>query len=287
MTNFKTKKLSTLSTLIIGTFLSCSASALPLALEGPIQSVIDNGDGSGTMTVMGISVEVPTGTLITSPTVTLTINQLADPTPLPGRPLLAGFEGGTAIITGDTTNGFSVATDVFVEPGENVLIGEISHNCSTVACDGTGDQVFINGVEMGRITDARMLANPTANGTGLEVDMSTIAQGSSAAVEGYYGPDNIFHYFLMEAEGGLVNPAIDEVSISRARCRNGKDMRVLGGVSQTSGTVTIIDYGTTPIIADAVTGLGTYSFRRNNINTCPSSVTVQFNNATATANTSR
>lgn len=287
MNHMKTNKLNTLSTLIIGTFLSAAASAAPMGLEGPIQAVVDNGDGSGSMTVMGITVEVPAGTSIITPTTSLTMSQLADPTPLPGRDLLDGFIGGTAIINGDTTNGYNVAADIFAEPAENILIGEISHNCVTATCDGAGEQIFISGSEIAKISDVRMLARPAVNGTGLEIDLSTVAQGSPVAAEGYYGPDNLFHYFIIEAEGNLINAAVDTISIARARCRNGKTMRIQGGVSQSSGVVTIINYGTTPIVADAITGLGTYQFRRNNINTCPAEVTVQFNNATATLETSR
>lgn len=285
MSHLKTNKLNVLSTLTLGALFSLSATAAPMSLEGPIQEIINNGDGTGTVTVMNIVVQIPAGILITSPTVSLTMSQLADPTPLPGRAPIAGFLGGTAIISGDSTNGWNVANDVFVEPSENVLMGEVTHSCTSAACDSAGDQLFISGTEMVRIDDARMVANPAINGTGLEIDLSTVAQGGGASAEGYFGADNLFHYFIIEAEGGLVNPAIDEVSIARARCRDGKDMRVLGGVSQSSGTVTVINYGTTPIIPDALTGLGTYSYRLNNINTCPESVTVQFNNATATANT--
>lgn len=68
------------------------------------------------MTVMGMTVTVPVGTVVTSPSATLTLAQLADATPLPNR-TQAGFIDGTAIINGDVAaNGIITATDVFVEP---------------------------------------------------------------------------------------------------------------------------------------------------------------------------
>ena len=105
MSHLKTNILNVLSTLTIGALFSLSAAAAPLSLEGPIQEIIDNGDGTGSITVMNVNVQIPAGILITSPTVTLTMSQLADPSPLPGRAPLEGFIGGTAIISGDSTSG--------------------------------------------------------------------------------------------------------------------------------------------------------------------------------------
>ena len=67
---------------------------IPGYTEGPISNVVLQPDGSVTMTVIGVTVKVPVGTPVHSPTRALTLRQLALRTKLPGR-LEAGFLGGT------------------------------------------------------------------------------------------------------------------------------------------------------------------------------------------------
>ncbi len=82
-------------------------------LEGRINSIVDNGDGSGAITVMGVTVNIPAGVPITTATATLTMAQLADPTPMPGRSE-PGFVGGTGLIDGTSLNGVVTATNAAI-----------------------------------------------------------------------------------------------------------------------------------------------------------------------------
>ncbi len=150
MKYMKFNKIYTIFLFTIASLFSISAVAAPLALEGPIDSVIKNIDGSATVTVMGIVVNVPAGTPISSPTAALSIDQLADPTELPGRAGQPGFTGATAIITGEATATGNTADDVFVEPAENIVGGVISTDgmgCLTNGCS-------ISGTPMKRLGDS-------------------------------------------------------------------------------------------------------------------------------------
>jgi hypothetical protein len=280
----KSTRLNASSTLILASLFSVSAAAAPLSLEGPIESI-----GPGTMTVMGVTVSVPATAAINSPTSSLTFSELADPTPLPGR-LQSGFIGGTAIIEGDSLNGFNTAVDVFVEPAENIVGGEVTTNlCSTATCDGAGESFSVSGTTMIRLDDPRVPAGSAVNANGLIIDLTTTAIGSAAVAEGYYGADNYFYYFALEAEGSplVVGPA-DLISISRARCRDDNNIRVEGGVFDATGTftssVSIVGFGTAPVIVDAVTGDGTYSYRGDISGACPATVTSQYKEAYIDAN---
>jgi hypothetical protein len=277
---------------------------VPVELEGPISAVVDNGNGSGSIVVMGVTVQIPATAVIHTPTATLTIAQLADPTPLPGR-TQPGFVGGTAIILGQTDGVATTAEDVFAEPAENVLLGVITRADGCTATDCTNLEVL--GTQLLRLTDPRLPANPPANAFGFQVDLSQGALvGSPASVEGYYGqvavPPSVvpaLHYFIVELDGGaLLNPGVTEVSILRAQCRerdNGIELDVLGATHDPgTGIVTISNtndpnevFGTANVVPDLVLGtVGTYNFQlQGNLGfvVCPDGVTATFEGATAEA----
>jgi hypothetical protein len=278
MINLRMRKPIASSLFVIASIFSIPAIAAPLSLEGPIDSVVDNGDGSATMTVMGIVVSVPSGTPISSPTAVLNASQLANQTPLPGRPQ-PGFVGGTAIITGEALGGVNTADDVFVEPSENIIGGE---------CGGFGC-ASISGVPVVQLTDSRIMAGPVVNGNGLQVSVTQILEGSPAAAEGYYGTAangvKTFYYFLMEAEGPLLaaNSAY-EISITRARCRDDDNIRILGGISATQGVVHIEgDINEDVQIVVDEFGQGTYSYRDDISGNCPATVTVSYTDNSGSA----
>jgi len=75
-----------------------------VVVEGQISDVVDYGDGNGTMTVMGIVIEIPEGVPIATPTAVLTMAQFADARSLPGR-RQPGFVGAAAVVTGTSTKG--------------------------------------------------------------------------------------------------------------------------------------------------------------------------------------
>lgn len=292
--------------IVLGSFLMLLLGPLPalaqiLGLEGPITRVMP---GRNQMKVMGVTVNVPRGTPITTPTVNLT--ELAGTTnplqqllgkPLPGR-TVPGFMGGTAIINGRVNpDGTLTATDVFVEPSENVLIGNITEStCTNNICAGPGNTLTVAGVRMTPIRDPRMAAEPIRNDFGFNVNMvGANLVGRSAAVEGYFARGR-FWYFLMEITGApLLNPTQREVSILRAQCRDDVDgiqLDVLGAVhTPATGAVTISDtnagtvFGSQNAVA-AGGGFGSYTFRLRNapaFTTCPTSVTAQAGPATASA----
>ncbi len=288
-------------------FVGCVLSAgtalaqIPVELEGPISAIVDNGDGTANITVMGVTVSVPSTATIHTPTANLTISQLADQTPLPGRSE-SGFIGGTAIIIGDTNTAGTpvVAQDLFTEPAENVFVGVITAaNCTTPDCAGPNDSLQILGTPLARLTDSRMPANPPTNAFGFEIDMTQGSLvGSPASVEGYFGnTDPALHYFILEMEGGVLrNPGTPEVSILRAQCRQrgdrGIELDVQGGVHDPANvTVQISDtnnpgvvFGSETAVQDAANAVfGLYDFRLRGdaaFATCPTSVTAGFPGAT-------
>ena len=271
--------------------LNGTANAVPLLLEGPISALSANPDGSGSITVMGVVVDIPAGIPITSPTAALTINQAADPTPLPGR-TQPGFLGGTAIIEGDSVGAANTATTVFMEPSENILGADITSLPPAA--------IAIGGVALSELTDSRIPADPVMNDFGFEVDPATVPTGVDAVGEGYLSNDGsgVFQYFVLAvADGTLINANQTEVSITRALCIAGAnpgdpiELRVLGAVHDpATGSVTIKDFAATTFgIVAAVADIppfGLYSLVLKNDPTfqvCPASVTVEFNGATAVA----
>ena len=271
--------------------LNSTASAVPLLLEGPISALTANPDGSGSITVMGVVVDIPAGTPITSPTAALTINQAADLTPLPGR-TQPGFLGGTAIINGDSVAGVNTAADLFMEPSENILGADVTSVPPAA--------IEIGGVALAELTDTRIPADPVMNDFGFEVDPATVPTGVDAVGEGYLSNDGsgVFQYFVLAvADGTLINAGQTEVSITRALCRAGAapgdpiELRVQGAVHDPAiGSVSIKDFagttfGTVATVAD-IAPFGLYSLvLRNNLafQVCPASVTVEYNGVTAVA----
>ena len=98
---------------------------------------------------MGVTVAIPATAFINPLARALAPVELADSTSLPGRSSQEGFIGGTAIINGLTANDPAnttglgiVAEDIFVEPAENVLLGEVSGNsCFAPTCDAGGLEI--------------------------------------------------------------------------------------------------------------------------------------------------
>jgi len=262
-----------LTLFLIPSFVSVAqgSTQLPMGLEGPVSGIVDNLDGTASITVMGIDVEIPVGTPVNSPSAGLTIPQLADPAPLPGR-ALPGFIGATAIITGTITpSGTAVAGDVFVEPAENVMLADV-----------TGvSPLKIHGVEIVLLTDPRM-PGKAVNPAGIEIDLNTVIVGTAATVEGYFGIDGKLYAFLIEAEGQSTgNP--NQTAITRAECREGRgELRVQGFSTTDPETITIrrndnnVVVGTVPTEAG-----GLFELRVQDLTllpTCPAKVTAENSN---------
>jgi len=274
------KKQLVTAALIAAPLVSFNAMAVPMEVEGPITSIVDNGDGSGTVTVMGMAIFVPAGTPINSPTASMTMSQLADPTPLAGRSK-PGFIGGTAIILGDTVTG---AEDVFVEPAENVVLGELTANCMLGCADGNGVMEYylaLNGMKMVPNTDSRIPFIEAIDPNALVISLESAQVNQPAAAEGYYGEDNVFHFFALEAMGEpAAGRGANAISISRAQCRNGREIRVQGGVFDADGVieaaVQIEGFGNAAVALDPLTGELTYQLRVGINGNCPAQVTATY-----------
>ncbi len=274
--------------------INATAQTIPASIEGSISAVSSNVDGSVSMTVMGMNVTVPVGTVVTTPSATLTFAQLLDVAPLPNR-TQAGFIGGTAIISGNVAaNGIITATDVFVEPSENVVLGIVTAN--------TNGALFINNVRIVLLNDARIPANPVQDVNGIAIIPASIPVGTGASAEGYFA-NGVFNAFLVEAEQGTPVNAAPQVTITRAlgrertpNNRRGDEIEIRGScttlhaptattqsitVYRIDGTVqTLLGTGTA-IVDPLIPGVATFTFRTttaptNNaiLGVCPSTVKV-------------
>jgi hypothetical protein len=200
-------------------------------LEGAVMSLTPQADGSVLARVMGTQVRVTSATHIHTPTATITLAQLCDPTRFPGR-TQPGFIGGTAIVGGATvTRTLVEATDFFVEPAENVLIGTV--NFSAGRC------LHVNGTPVITLVDARIPAHPMRNEFGLEVDPARVPLDTPVSAEGFYD-GRVFRSFILDVTGPVplkdeVNP---QIGVSRARAteitpndRKGDRVDLVGGVT--------------------------------------------------------
>jgi hypothetical protein len=252
---------------------------VPAALEGTISAITRNATtGVATMTVIGVSVRVTPTTPITTPTATLTTTQLRSTALLPGR-TQGGFIGGTAIINGTwnaTANRFD-ATEVFVEPAENILLGVVTAN--------SAGQLSINGVRVVPIptTELRMPSLPMRNEIGVAVIPSTVPVGAQAAAEGYYA-GGVFNAFIIDVSAGTPVSSTPQVTILRAqgreRTRNttrGDELDIRGGattahanganqtirifrVDTINGVRTETLIGQTTTVPDVIPGMATWRF---------------------------
>lgn len=266
------------------------------AIEGPITDITVNPDGSGTITVMSVLVEVPSGTPITTPTAEgLSLQDLATG-PLPGRSA-EGFRGGTAIIDGTSLNGVFTASAVFSDLFENVVLGAITDP------DGDPETIHLQGMRLLPSSDPRMPAGPALNGFGFEIDVTSIPPGELTAAEGYYSEDDeVLYWHTLESDGGeLLRPDVAEVSILRVQCRdrgagNRDELAVSGAVhTPASGPVRIqrrtpangwANVATVNAVVDAeFPQFGSYRLNRTNLNLpgCPTLVRAQFLNPATNA----
>jgi hypothetical protein len=140
------------------------------------------------MTLVGVNVTILSTAVISTPSATITIAQLTDPTPLPGRSS-PGFIDGTGIVfSGQSVGGVVTTNDLTIEPGETVLLGPITHvNCTNANCTAPGNFIGVLGVPVIPLADPRMPANPSRNVFGFEIDMSQPGLlGVGASLEGYF-----------------------------------------------------------------------------------------------------
>lgn len=215
-------------------------------IEGPIESIKGNPDGSVTMQVMRMTVMIPAAVIqaggVSSPSKPLTFEEIVDPAPLPGRghddwvgdkanvrflsrraegPGQPGFVGGTAKGTGQVSaNGVVMIEQVIFEPAENVVIGVI-----------TGTQpLTVNNMPVELLTDSRIPV-ATLNDHGFEIDLAQATVGQGVAVEGYFA-GGVMKAFQVSVTGAPAKDPGLQVAASRAQGRPDKgELQVNGAVS--------------------------------------------------------
>lgn len=212
-------------------FLSSTHGA-PVELDGTISAVKTNKDGTVALTIMGVSVNVPKDVSITSPSAVLTLAQLADPAPLPGR-TQAGFVGGNAFVTGDTdpNTGVITASDIFVEPANNLLLGVVTSK--------GGGPLKVNHMAVELSTDTRMPCAPPKNKYGMPVDIKNLASGTPILIEGYYDGGS-FRAFNLEIRGkSTVASPNPQIAIIASKCWERSPNTSLGDEVEIRGAVTM------------------------------------------------
>lgn len=195
------------------------------ATEGAISAIVDNGNGTATLTVMGMTAILPGTATISSPSKTLTLAEVLDATPLPGR-TEAGWIGGTAKGTGTVSaEGVITYSELTLEPAENVVLGVITELNPTAE-----NQLSVNKMPVRLLTDSRIPAS-TVNELGFEIDLAQATVGQAVAVEGYYA-SGVFHAFRVEVTGApALNPALQVTSL-RAQGRPSKgELEIQGSLS--------------------------------------------------------
>ena len=219
MKKFLSVVLSGTAALCLSTSLLAQGAALG-GTEGVIRSIVDNGDGSVTLEVMGMTAIIPSTATVLSPSKALTRAEVLDPTPLPGR-TEPGWIGGTAKGTGTVSaNGVITYSELNLEPAENVAIGVI-----------TGTQpLTVNHMPVQLSTDPRIPAS-TVNELGFEIDLAQVTVGQPVAIGGHYS-GGVFHAFSVEVTGApALNPAL-QVTALRAQGRPAKgELDIQGSLS--------------------------------------------------------
>jgi hypothetical protein len=265
-----------ISLLLSSTLLGGVARAQVAAeVEGPVSAITDHGDGTASMTVMDILVKLDSNTVINSPTAALSIRELADRVSLPGR-TQPGFVGGTAIVIGNSYNGIIHALNITIEPAENVVIGEITANNDTAGCIGgmqpADRALFINGVPITFLNDARMPFGEATNEGGFPINPCSLTPGDSVAIEGYFTSQGLYVFGLTSDDADTAGHA-NQTAITRVQCRERAGrLEARGATTASSGTVTLIDEssGSTIGSAGVTTDLSGGVFRlRVNVTACP------------------
>jgi hypothetical protein len=298
------------------------ALAAPFAIEGKLSQM--NVDvttlatpGAGNHLICnGSTIYLSPTTVYSTPTGTITPAQLVLPTPFPGKTPVApdapsapnsqasGFIGGTCIIEGDedSTPTGRVATNVFVEVAENVLVGLTSNSPGTpfeimgvkvvllAAKPADGTPLPAGYVEE---PGGRVIAVPVTNATGMKVDINTVKKGDESSAEGYLGslPDGskVFYSHAVVTTGGdpLDAQPYPVASIQRADLTFSNSttvkLDIRGGCTFVDASTTLpmviqVDRGTGWINAngqsslnattatctkDPATGQGTYRYRND------------------------
>jgi hypothetical protein len=161
------------------------------------------------MVVMNVTVHVPADFIAVSPTNDLNVRHLCIRNRLPGR-IEPGFVGGTALINGiiETATGKFTATDITVEPAENVAIGVV-----------TGiSPLKIQFTEVAFIADPR-ITTQTINAYGFPALLDNLALGQNVSAEGYFASGKLQAYVVQLDETAALAEDVTQINIMRAASR--------------------------------------------------------------------
>jgi hypothetical protein len=302
----------------------------PIEFEGPIQSIEPaNSDPAAIATsdvklkVNGIEVTIPNSLITAStgsdgvhtPTAKLiTVDDVISKKAFVGRPGTYGFVGGTAIVVGTSGDGGVMASDVFMEPAENVILGAVTANSlSDFRVEGV--KVYLLAPSStkpsyppGIAFDPRLPGLPMKNELGFAIDPAKVQVYADAALEGYFGKDvdgsDAFYAFSIDSVSDVEDPS-PTVSILRAQCRvrstTQVEWEIRGGVypwvqgatigvyppstAFNGGRAYVTGFAVQQDTVDPKAGAFRYVGKPNATGGCPSSVVVKFNGAPdATAN---
>lgn len=161
-------------------------------IEGSIISPPTINGSDLTLVVAGVLVSAHSNTIIRTPTKRLTLVDVANQAPFPGR-ADAGFVNGSAQVEGyyDTAKGVLHADKLYLEPGRQIMIGHIANPTSAGA--------VVNGVNVLLTSDPRIPSSPIHNKFGFSIQPTTIPDYSVSTVAGYYA-GNILRAFLISVD---------------------------------------------------------------------------------------
>lgn len=225
-----------------------ASAQLPMRMEGPLTAVASDGGTGATVVVLGSVIQVPATAVVHSPTAPLTIAQLLDVTPLPGR-TQAGFLGGTALVNGsiDPVTGVMTAADLLVDPAESVILGAVTAN---------GANLVVNGVPLVLINDPRIPGTPLLNDIGFPINAASVTVGKAANVLGYPSTDGsgLFQAFNVAITGvPAANPAFQAIITRNVGNAKALSLDLRGGIAglPTTGAITVQVFSGTKLLATA------------------------------------
>jgi hypothetical protein len=189
---------------------SQAALAVPFAVEGKLAAISATGT-SGTLTCNGVPIVFDGATVFSTPSGTKPLSDMLSPVPFPARDPVgpsdaSAFIGGTCIVDGEDNLTTRMASSVFLEVAENVLVGPTTNVPGQTSFAIMGVEIVLlqnkDPVKEGYDSVGRVIAGPVMNGFGQEVKLDTVPAGDESSAEGYMGKDGKFYASLVETTAG-------------------------------------------------------------------------------------
>ena len=232
----------------LGATVASAQVPLPMRMQGPITAVATDGGTGATMVVLGSVILVPSTTVLTTPVGPLTIAQLLDPTPLPGR-TQEGFVGGIANVNGtiNPVTGVMTATTAVVEPSENVVLGAVTT---------TGVSLSVNGVPVVLENTPRLPGTGLTNDIGFPINLVDVPLGAAANVLGYLSTDGsgaLQAYSVAITGVRAANPGFQAIITRNIGNAKALSLDLRGGISglPATGAITVQVLTGTRVLATA------------------------------------